>query len=562
MEEDGLMIQCDLCLCWQHGICNNIEKETEVPDKYVCPICLNPYRQRKSKKYLHDQDWLKEGKLPSLSFRSKNESNILEREAILKRSHDLTGSLLQIQQVLHSLRVKVNIAGKSDHPKLYLWAKSWEKEGENSSALQTSVSQAQAVTENEFKPQLENATPCTHSGEKLVSDGNHVAKPKVTEEKYIVPITDHSGNGGVVNIDTSKRDSVTEENPVNIEQQVQEEIVDVETETSEVVSSVDVVKDENKLQSKTMKEDNGTKTEAFTAEKDDNKIMFSSSVGSSLSNEHFSSTTGQSNSDTTSLPLNEHTETKTGEMHLKTEEGVAGKADSPQSEAHSTVEQVQEKEETSDTIVKNLEVQFEKKENCVTKLKVTDMCNLSEDVSKRPDSSPDEGALKSSSEEKPDETIPQPESHGLLHQALTNGSQTANPLSNGGVGSQMETSGHPMLQLPICQSELMQFANTMADNLRETEPSRPPVSEPPRSPQPEAPIDPVECRLCLLDHIDHFQTQIDTRLTMLEEQVAALESQDPDAAKDEAPDFYPQTKQTIQMLLRDLLTVRRIAALN
>lgn len=42
----------------------------------------------------------------------------------------------------------------------------------------------------------------------------------------------------------------------------------------------------------------------------------------------------------------------------------------------------------------------------------------------------------------------------------------------------------------------------------------------------------------------------------------ALESQDPDAAKDEAPDFYPQTKQTIQMLLRDLLTVRRIAALN
>jgi hypothetical protein len=47
-----------------------------------------------------------------------------------------------------------------------------------------------------------------------------------------------------------------------------------------------------------------------------------------------------------------------------------------------------------------------------------------------------------------------------------------------------------------------------------------PVSEPPRAPQPEAPIDPVECRLYLLDHIDHFQTQIDTRLTMLEEQVA------------------------------------------
>ena len=49
-----------------------------------------------------------------------------------------------------------------------------------------------------------------------------------------------------------------------------------------------------------------------------------------------------------------------------------------------------------------------------------------------------------------------------------------------------------------------------------------PVPEPPRVPQPEAPIDPVECRLLLLDHIDHFQQQIDTRLTMLEEQVAGM----------------------------------------
>jgi hypothetical protein len=44
--------------------------------------------------------------------------------------------------------------------------------------------------------------------------------------------------------------------------------------------------------------------------------------------------------------------------------------------------------------------------------------------------------------------------------------------------------------------------------------------------------------------------------------LSALESQDPDAAKDEAPDFYPQTKQAMQMLLRDILTMCRIAALN
>jgi hypothetical protein len=60
--------QCDICLCWQHGLCNNIKKETEVPEKYVCSFCLNPIRQRKSKKFLHDQDWLKEGKLPRYVF--------------------------------------------------------------------------------------------------------------------------------------------------------------------------------------------------------------------------------------------------------------------------------------------------------------------------------------------------------------------------------------------------------------------------------------------------------------------------------------------------------------
>ncbi|KAK7793947.1 hypothetical protein R5R35_005816 [Gryllus longicercus] len=131
-EEDGLMIQCDLCMCWQHGLCNNIEHEDHVPEKYVCYICQNPSRERRSKHFLHDQDWLKEGRLPSLSFRSKNPLQIAQNEAILKDSHDLTGTLLQLQTVIHSLRVKVNIAEKKDHPKLYLWAHSWEK-GQNPS---------------------------------------------------------------------------------------------------------------------------------------------------------------------------------------------------------------------------------------------------------------------------------------------------------------------------------------------------------------------------------------------------------------------------------------------
>ncbi|XP_069365849.1 uncharacterized protein MBD-R2 isoform X2 [Maniola hyperantus] len=114
-EEDGLMVQCELCLCWQHALCHNIQKESEVPEKYTCSICLNPKRGRRSKRFLHDQDRLYEGLLPGAK---PCES--------LRRSHELSGNLLRIQDALHALRVKYYVATKKDHPKLYLWAKDWE----------------------------------------------------------------------------------------------------------------------------------------------------------------------------------------------------------------------------------------------------------------------------------------------------------------------------------------------------------------------------------------------------------------------------------------------------
>lgn len=38
-------------------------------------------------------------------------------------------------------------------------------------------------------------------------------------------------------------------------------------------------------------------------------------------------------------------------------------------------------------------------------------------------------------------------------------------------------------------------------------------------PEPEAPIDPAECRMRLLEHIEHFQCHIDSRLTSIETQI-------------------------------------------
>lgn len=53
-------------MCWQHGYCNKIDSETQVPDNYVCNICLNPSKKRRSKQYDFLQDWIKEGKVARL----------------------------------------------------------------------------------------------------------------------------------------------------------------------------------------------------------------------------------------------------------------------------------------------------------------------------------------------------------------------------------------------------------------------------------------------------------------------------------------------------------------
>lgn len=124
-EEDGLMVQCELCLCWQHGLCNYIERPDQVPENYVCYICKNPYRMRMSQRYLNYQEWLNDGKLPIGNYHMPN-SKQTERFDSLKQCHQLIGNLLEMKRFMHSLDVKINIAEKQGHPKLYLWAKKWE----------------------------------------------------------------------------------------------------------------------------------------------------------------------------------------------------------------------------------------------------------------------------------------------------------------------------------------------------------------------------------------------------------------------------------------------------
>jgi len=41
-EDDGLMVICDKCRYWQHGVCFKIVEEEDAPIKHICNLCGNP----------------------------------------------------------------------------------------------------------------------------------------------------------------------------------------------------------------------------------------------------------------------------------------------------------------------------------------------------------------------------------------------------------------------------------------------------------------------------------------------------------------------------------------
>ena len=132
IEEDGLMIQCDICLCWQHGYCVGIEDEDPVPEKHVCETCRQPPGGRTEARFSLDQDWLKEGKLPSCEFaledfnkkRSWMTSQV-ERETAFRKLSELMADLANLEKVLQSLRLKLHVASQSNNSKVFMWSSVW-----------------------------------------------------------------------------------------------------------------------------------------------------------------------------------------------------------------------------------------------------------------------------------------------------------------------------------------------------------------------------------------------------------------------------------------------------
>ncbi|XP_049621519.1 PHD finger protein 20-like protein 1 isoform X2 [Suncus etruscus] len=118
-EENGFMIQCEECLCWQHSVCMGLLEES-IPEQYICYICRDPPGQRWSAKYRYDKDWLNNGRMCGLSFLKENYSHLNAKKIV--STHHLLADVYGVTEVLHGLQLKIGILKNKHHPDLRLWA--------------------------------------------------------------------------------------------------------------------------------------------------------------------------------------------------------------------------------------------------------------------------------------------------------------------------------------------------------------------------------------------------------------------------------------------------------
>ncbi|KAJ3603328.1 hypothetical protein NHX12_031070 [Muraenolepis orangiensis] len=123
-EENDFMIQCEECLCWQHGTCMGLLEEN-VPDKYVCYICRDPPGQRQSLRYWYDRDWLSTGHMYGLSSLAENYSH--QNAKKITATHQLLGDVHHILQVLSGLQLKMAVLQSKTQSDLHLWRQPWKQ---------------------------------------------------------------------------------------------------------------------------------------------------------------------------------------------------------------------------------------------------------------------------------------------------------------------------------------------------------------------------------------------------------------------------------------------------
>ncbi|BFZ20919.1 hypothetical protein BsWGS_23958 [Bradybaena similaris] len=123
-ETSGLMIQCDVCMCWQHFVCVDSDNSGVPPANYVCRLCESTPGIRDSCRYMYDMGWERRGELPTFPFAS--DSSVEHLKSLACECNEMISAILAIKAALHCTRRQLKISKEEADPEFQLWQTDWD----------------------------------------------------------------------------------------------------------------------------------------------------------------------------------------------------------------------------------------------------------------------------------------------------------------------------------------------------------------------------------------------------------------------------------------------------
>ncbi|XP_044303571.1 PHD finger protein 20 isoform X2 [Varanus komodoensis] len=217
-EENDFMIQCEECLCWQHGVCMGLLEEN-VPEKYTCYICQDPPGKRSSLKYWYEKEWLCNGHMHGLAFLGENYSHQNAKKIVA--THQLLGDVQKVIEVLHGLQLKMSILQSKEHPNLKLWCQPWKhlevEEKSNSTHLihiEENCCKEETTSYRTFNGTIEKPSTIPSVEESYITSEHCYQKPRAyypaIEQRLVVETRNSDIDDGVNRIRENGDDTVVE----------------------------------------------------------------------------------------------------------------------------------------------------------------------------------------------------------------------------------------------------------------------------------------------------------------------------------------------------------------
>ncbi|XP_068023418.1 PHD finger protein 20 isoform X4 [Melanerpes formicivorus] len=241
-EENDFMIQCEECLCWQHGVCMGL-LEDNVPEKYTCYVCQDPPGQRSSLKYWYEKEWLSNGHMHGLAFLEENYSHQNAKKIVA--THQLLGDVQRVIEVLHGLQLKMSILQNKEHPDLKLWCHPWKHitvdeklHGKHIIHIEESCCKEEAASYRAWNGTAEKPSAGPAAEESYITSEHCYQKPRAyypaIEQRLVVETRGSAMDDGVNRLRENGEDALSERLGWDLDR----EICKMETESKLTYSKV------------------------------------------------------------------------------------------------------------------------------------------------------------------------------------------------------------------------------------------------------------------------------------------------------------------------------------